>query len=114
MGGGGAPREGHKACRSSRARGAEPDRRAMSITLDLPRELETELSAEAARLGLSLSEYVVRVLAAGRPPGPRPKDGAQLVNYWKHEGLVGSRSEIPDGQKHASELRRRAERRAWR
>ncbi len=85
----------------------------MSITLDLPQELETELSAEAARLGLPLSEYVVRVLAAGRLHGPPPKTGARLVDYWRSEGLIGSRPEVPDGQEHARELRRQAERRAW-
>jgi hypothetical protein len=38
---------------------------AMSITLDLPQELERELSMEATRLGLSLSEYALRLLSSG-------------------------------------------------
>jgi hypothetical protein len=37
----------------------------MSITLDLPQELERELSMEATRLGLSLSEYALRLLSRG-------------------------------------------------
>lgn len=33
----------------------------MSIVLDLPPELESELAAEAARLRLPLSEYAARL-----------------------------------------------------
>lgn len=83
----------------------------MSIMLDMPRELEDELSAEAARLGLPLSEYVVRILATGRPRSFLPKTGAELVEFWQSEGLVGSRPEIADSQEHAHTLRRQAERR---
>jgi hypothetical protein len=86
----------------------------MSITPDLPRELEMELSAEASRLRLSLSEYLVRILAAGRLHGSRPETGASLVDYWKSEGLIGSRPEVSDARGLARELRRQAERRAWR
>ena len=84
----------------------------MSLTLDLPEDLERELAAEAARLGISLSEYAVRVLAAARPRSDRPKTGAQLAEYWREEGLIGSRPDIPDGQEHARRLRDQAERRA--
>jgi hypothetical protein len=83
----------------------------MSITLDLPKELENELAAEAAQLGLSLPEYAVRILAAGRLRSAQPKTGAQLVNYWQGEGLVGSRPDIIDSQEHARRLRDQAERR---
>src|SRR5207244_4993690 len=38
----------------------------MSLVLDLPSEIEAELATEAARLGLSLTEYAVRRIAAGR------------------------------------------------
>jgi hypothetical protein len=83
----------------------------VSITLDLPQELEDELSAEAARLGLPLPEYVVRILATGRPRSFLPKTGAELVEFWQSERLIGSRPEIADGQDHARKLRRQAERR---
>lgn len=84
----------------------------MTITLDLPKELEHELSAEAARLGLTLPEYAVRVLAAGRLRGSPPRTGAELVDHWKKEGLIGSRPGLPDAPEHARGIRRRAERRA--
>lgn len=45
----------------------------MSITLDLPKELESKLAAEAVRLGLPLSEYAVRTLASTRPGSTQPK-----------------------------------------
>ena len=38
----------------------------MSLVVDLPPELEIELAAEAARLSLSLSEYVIRILSNAR------------------------------------------------
>lgn len=85
----------------------------MSITLDLPEDLENELAAEAARLGLSLSEYAVRILATARPGSTGLENGAQLVDYWQSERLIGSRPDITDGQDHARRLRRRAERRTW-
>jgi hypothetical protein len=83
----------------------------MSLVLDLPPELETELAAEAARLRLPLPEYVLRLLAVGRLPGPKPRTGAELLAYWQGEGLVGTRPEITNGPGHARALRQKAEKR---
>lgn len=86
----------------------------MTITLDLPIELEHELSAEAARLGLPLAEYALRVLAGNRigvPTGDTPRTGAELVAFWEREGVVGSRADIEDPAGHARMLRDRAEHR---
>ncbi|MDY0170815.1 MAG: hypothetical protein RBS80_30010 [Thermoguttaceae bacterium] len=83
----------------------------MSLMLNLPPELETELSAEASRMGLALPDYVERLLLAGRPLAPVPCTGAELVSYWQSEGLVGSRADIADSQDHARSLRQRAEQR---
>jgi hypothetical protein len=84
----------------------------MSLVLDLPPELENELCAEASRLGLPLPEYVLRLLAAGRAPSSVPHTGAELLDYWKGEGLIGTRSEIADSSAHARTLREQAQRRA--
>jgi hypothetical protein len=84
----------------------------MSLVLDLPTELETELAAEASRLGLPLPDYVLRLLAGGRAPSPAPRTGAELLAYWQAEGLVGTRAEIADGPAHARALREQAQRRA--
>jgi len=83
----------------------------MSITLDLPQALENELATEAARLGLSLSAYVLRLLSTRSLVGPVPTTGAELVAYWQREGVIGTRSEIVDSQAHARQLRHKAERR---
>jgi hypothetical protein len=80
--------------------------------LNLPPELETELAAEAARLGLPLTEYVVRLLAGGRSVQSAPRTGAELLAYWQGEGLVGTRPEITDAPAHARALREAAQRRA--
>jgi len=86
----------------------------MTISIELPKDLERELSAEAAQLGLPLPEYALRLLAVTRRPvtGMKPADGAELVSYWQKENLIGSRPDIADSQKHARELRERAERRS--
>lgn len=82
----------------------------MTITLNLPRELEEELSQEAARLGLPLAEYALRVLASSRTlpaSGDEPLTGAELVEYWTREGIIGSRRDIEDPVAFARELRER-------
>jgi hypothetical protein len=84
----------------------------MNLVLDLPPELENELAAEASRLGLPLPEYILRLLAAGRVPNPVPRTGAELLDYWKDEGLIGTRSDITDSSTHARVLREQAQRRA--
>jgi hypothetical protein len=84
----------------------------MSLVLDLPSELETELAAEAARLGLPLPEYALRLLAGGRNLRPAPRSGAELLAYWQGEGLVGTRTDIPDAPARARALREQAQRRA--
>ena len=83
----------------------------MSLTLDLPSELETELVSEAARLGIPLSEYALRLIAAGRGTRAALQTGAELLGYWQSEGLVGIRPEIADSQAHARALREQAEQR---
>jgi hypothetical protein len=84
----------------------------MSLVLDLPADLETELAAEAARFGLPLSEYVLRLLAGGRTMNPAPRTGAELLAYWQGESLIGTRPEIVDSPAHARALREQAQRRA--
>ena len=83
----------------------------MSITLDLPRELEDELSAEAAQLRLSLPEYVLRVLSTSLVIKSKPETGAVLVDCWRGEGIIGTRPDISDSQTHARQVRAQAERR---
>ena len=83
----------------------------MRIMLDLPQELERELSLEAAQLGLPLAEYALRILTTGRIVGNVPKTGMDLMAYWQNEGLIGTRPDIADSQKHAREIRAAAERR---
>jgi len=83
----------------------------MSVTLDLPEELESDLSTEAARLGLSLPEYILRLLSTSRTAMRTLKTGAELIEYWQSEKLIGTRPDITDSQTHARQIRNRAERR---
>jgi hypothetical protein len=84
----------------------------MSITLNLPHELEQELSVEAEHMGLSLSDYVLRILSTTLAGADKPKTGKELVEYWRNEGLVGTRPDISDSQSHATEIRKKAENRS--
>jgi len=84
----------------------------MSIRLDLPLDLENELSTEALRLNLSLPEYILRVLSVRTVLNNPLQTGADLVDYWQAEGVINSRPDIIDSQVHARRLRQEAEARA--
>lgn len=81
----------------------------MSIRLDLPPELESELSTEASRLNLPLTDYILQVLSIRQVLNNPPKTGAELVAYWQSAGVINSRPEISDSQVHARNLRHEAE-----
>ena len=83
----------------------------MTLTLELSRDLERRLTTEAARLGLPVEQYALRLLGDTAPRAGRPTTGAELVAFWQREGVIGSRPDIPDSQAHARALRRGAERR---
>ena len=83
----------------------------MSIMLDLPQELESELATEATQLGLSLTEYVLRLLATRSLVGQLPTTGTELVAYWQRADVIGARPEITDSQAHARQIRHQAEQR---
>ena len=83
----------------------------MSIRLDLPKELERELTTEATQMGVSLAEYVLRLLSTRSSVEAAPATGAELVAYWQREGLLGTRSRTTDSQSLARQLRHKAEKR---
>jgi hypothetical protein len=83
----------------------------MAITLEVPQELEHDLAIEAAKLGLSLSDYAIRLLSRRVPIRTLPKTGAELVTYWQDAGLIGTRTDIVDSQQHARAIRAQAEKR---
>jgi hypothetical protein len=109
----------------------------MTLTLDLPPDLEARLNTEAARSGLSPADYVIELVRSATPEEPptdddldraeieellagqwpedepRPTNGAELVAYWERHGLIGSRPDIKDSLAYAQEMRRKAERRDW-
>lgn len=81
----------------------------MSISLDLPTQLESELSTEASRLNLPLSDYILHVLSVRQVLSNPPKNGAEIVAFWQSEGVINSRPDIIDSQAHARQLRHEAE-----
>jgi hypothetical protein len=83
----------------------------MTIKLDLPEKLEHELAAEAARLGLPVEAYALRLLARETRAGDQAGSGAEVVEYWRREHLIGYRPDIQDSLAHARQIRHQAERR---
>ena len=81
----------------------------MTLTLDLPRDLEERLTAGAASQGLPLEQYALRLLGSAAGSSASPVTGAELVDYWRREGVLGSRPEITDSQGHARRLRSAAQ-----
>jgi hypothetical protein len=83
----------------------------MSITLELPPDLESKLTAEASRQGVTLTDYLLRILSRVGPTVGAIPSGKELVAYWESEGLLGARPDIDDSQQRARQLRADAERR---
>jgi hypothetical protein len=83
----------------------------MTLKLDLPRELEAELAIGAAREGVSVEIYALRLLSGARAHRDSIQTGAQLVEYWNREGVIGTRTVIVDSQSHARAIRAAVERR---
>ncbi|MEM9818785.1 MAG: hypothetical protein AAF827_20590 [Cyanobacteria bacterium P01_D01_bin.6] len=81
----------------------------MNITLELPSEVEDELSIEASQLKLPLAEYILRVLSFRPILQNTPTTGVELVTYWESVGVINSRSDITDSQEHARRLRKQTE-----
>jgi hypothetical protein len=81
----------------------------MSLIIDLPQDLEHELTTEAAKLGLPLSEYALRLLYSRQYTEKEPQTGSELVAYWQDADLIGSRKEIADSQAYARQLRAKSE-----
>ena len=93
----------------------------MSIIVNLPAELEKTIAAEAAKAGMTVSDYVAGRLAAGRldqstttngsSGSKRRLTGPEMVHRWKELGLIGYRTDITDPEAHSRRLREAAQRR---
>jgi hypothetical protein len=82
----------------------------VTLTINVPDDLEGKLKAQAERCGMSLEEFALRMLKD--EVAPQFKTGADIVAYWKRHDVIGSRPEIKDSVKHARKLRKKAERRS--
>lgn len=83
----------------------------MTVNLELPQDLEEELSNEALELNISMSEYILRILSFRPTSQSAPRTGAELVAYWARVGAINSRPDIQDSQQHARTVRAQAQHR---
>ena len=60
----------------------------MTITLDLPKELEARLEEEAASARITKEVLAAQLIAMALPPDSF-KNGAEAVDYWTQIGFVG-------------------------
>lgn len=97
----------HSSCEA----GLPAEQAAMTLTLELPFDLEQRLATEATRLGLPLEQYALALLSRLPRLKESSKKGAELVAHWRREGVIGSRPDIEDSQVYTREMRARAERR---
>lgn len=81
----------------------------MTLTIELPQDLEQELSNEADQLGMSLPEYAVRLLYSRPATKEMPETGADLLAYWRRTRLIGTRKDISNSQEYARHLRAEAQ-----
>ncbi|XGB43924.1 MAG: hypothetical protein LVS60_09720 [Nodosilinea sp. LVE1205-7] len=80
----------------------------MNVSIELPSDLENELSAEASQLKLPLVDYILRVLSFRPFLQNLPQTGLDLVAYWETAGVINSRPDIADSQEYARRLRNQA------
>lgn len=82
----------------------------MKLVLEIPSELEAELSAKAEQEGTGLNKYILGLLK-GTYQQSRTLTSAELVAYWSEVGVIGMRQDIEDSQVHARTLRENAQQR---
>ena len=78
----------------------------MTLTIELTSEQEARLAERARQEGLPAEEYARRRLLADLT---RPMSGAEALEYWRKEGVLGLFADRPDSPEYARELRRQAE-----
>ena len=87
----------------------------MTITLELPPVMSERLKEEAARREKPVEEYALSLLEHSMPPPapmPKLKTGADVVAFWRANGLIGDwadREDIGDSLDYSRNLRRQAE-----
>ena len=79
--------------------------------MNLSKEAQTRLRAQAAALGMNIEDYAAKVLEGSATSQPTKMTGAELVEYWREAGVIGSLTDIKDSAAYARKLRRDAERR---
>lgn len=83
----------------------------MSLVLDLPKDLEADLKEEAELAGVSLTEFVLRILEESQKMPALPRTGHELIEYWKSHGLIGSQAQVSDTPELSRLIREEAQRR---
>ena len=68
----------------------------MSITLEVPRELEGRLADGAARRGISVEDYTLQILQSHLSPPARRNAAVELLQSWIDQGDEKEQKETGD------------------
>lgn len=87
----------------------------MTHTVDLPPDMEARLQAEAGRRQMPIDECLQTLVAHSLPEPAVPGDfqaqfktGADVVAYWRREGIIGmwaDREDMKDSVEYVNRLR---------
>ena len=68
----------------------------MSLTLQIPPELEDRLASEASRRGMSVTDYTLQILNNQVPPQNRRTAAVALLQSWIDDGDPKEQKETGD------------------
>lgn len=86
----------------------------MTYKIELSGDLEKRAKRAATRRRLSVQKFLREVVTRALQSDSAPKSGAELVEYWEREGVIGiwaDRADIGDSARYARALRKQAEQR---
>ena len=88
----------------------------MVRTIDVPEDVDRFLASLAEREGTSVEALTVEILRRSASEEPLnlddpPRLPADVLELWRREGVIGSRTDITDSVAHARSLRETAQRR---
>jgi hypothetical protein len=84
----------------------------MTLTIKLTKAEKQGLERLASERGMGLDEYARTLLLAGSgASAPVITSGAELVDYWQREGVLGAKTGDTDSAAAARHIRKRAEQR---
>jgi hypothetical protein len=78
----------------------------VTLTLNIPKDLESRLRDEAARAGLDPADYARRLIERHLSPDNGAKHTLDLLNQWEAEDATNDPAELARREREAEEFMR--------